>query len=82
MNKGYSMAEIFTLPEIRQAVELHRQFVNGELHRQLVEKVVRSAMPRINKRTRQKNDENFLADALEWATSDLVYPFYRGARGD
>jgi hypothetical protein len=60
------MNALFTKRELMTAAGICRSCTPRERNRMLVEKVVRPAMPRINKATGQENDERHMGYLLEY----------------
>jgi len=64
-NRRWVMNAPFTKQELMTAAGICRSCAPRERNRMLVDKVVRPAMPRINKATGQENDERHLGYLLE-----------------
>ena len=66
--RGYAITELFTAAQIELAAKLINEHQHGEvrLNDVLVEKVVREALPEINRVTGQENNEKYFAYLLEY----------------
>lgn len=66
--KHYAIGELFTATEIDRTLQLYKtRESQKDFIDQVVETVVKPALPRINRLTNQENDARYLAYALEYA---------------
>lgn len=61
----YTMDQLFTKRERQAIVQLWNTCPPREFHKQVLERIVTPALPRINAFTKQENDARYLAYAIE-----------------
>lgn len=68
IRKTWTIGELFTGAEIDKAVQLYKQQSSqSKFIDEVVQAIVKPALPRINRLTGQENDARYLAYALEYA---------------